>query len=317
MSIPPGMFERVRSLILERFGLAFEGTRLEDLADLLQRTPLSLGSDSAEAFFRRLVEQSEDGPDWKRLAVAVTIGETCFFRDPGLFAGLSTRELAELIHLRRREGRLSLRIWSAGCSTGEEAYSLAILLDRLLPDRADWSLHLVATDLNRRSIAAATEGVYRSWSLRQLPDDVRERYFGRAPDGTFRLDPGIRRLVDFTYLNLAGTRFPCPETQAMDLILCRNVLMYFSEEARIACHERLLRALAPEGSLVLNAVDALPRLGDPFRLIHRQGAVFVTKRRNAFPTSPAAAGPPGPVAENRRSLGEIFFEAGSPARGNA
>jgi chemotaxis protein methyltransferase CheR len=145
--------------------------------------------------------------------------------------------LPELIQARRATGR-QLRIWSAGCCTGEEAYSLAMTLRRVLPDISDWRITLLATDVNPRFLKKAGEGRYSNWSFRGAPDLIPEQYFHRAPDGTRELALEIKRMVSFAALNLAEDVYPSlmNDTNAMDVIFCRNVLMYFSRThaARVA-----------------------------------------------------------------------------------
>src|SRR5205085_1716639 len=123
-----------------------------------------------------------------------------------------------------------LRVWSAGCATGEEAYSLAILLEELLPDLAFWDVQILATDINRRSLARAQVGVYSPWSFREVPEGIQARYF-TVQGRNFEVLPRIRERVSFAYLNLVEDNYPSllNHTHDLDLILFRNVLIYFGE----------------------------------------------------------------------------------------
>ena len=222
-----------RALIAERLGLDFPEQRDDDLERRFLRAYQAADSADPGRYVAVLAKLPGDSPEWKDFVGHFTVGETYFFRDRGCFEALED-VLAPLVERRRREGSRRLRIWSAGCSSGEEPYSVAMLLDRLLPDRADWSITILATDLNPQTLSAARRGVYREWSLRETPDQLRRRYFATRGAGTFELDSDIRRMVTFAPLNLADGAYPslATNTSAMDLILCRNVIMYFTRAAQ-------------------------------------------------------------------------------------
>jgi len=235
----------------------------------LERLEAAFPGPSAAALPALLDAIGEDGEDWERLAAALTVGETFFFRDTPWLEALERHVLLPLISRRRAAGDLRLRIWSAGCSTGEEPYSLAMLLDRLLPDRADWSVTLLASDVNPASLRRARSGVYRHWALRDTPPHLQARYFKPLPGGLSALDPSIRRMVAFRQLNLIDpTAAVLAEFAAMDLIVCRNVVMYFGgPEQRIAA-ATLSRALADGGWLAVTAAEASASIFHPLKVVH-------------------------------------------------
>ena len=146
-------------------------------------------------------------PQLHALASHLTVGETYFFRERKTFDALSNVILPELISRRRgREQRL--RLWSAACCTGEEAYSLAILLQQLLPDWKDWNVTILATDINERFLQKAAAGIYGEWSFRDCGPLFKERHFTRAPDGRYQVAAHVRDWVKFAQLNLAEDSFP-------------------------------------------------------------------------------------------------------------
>ena len=159
----------------------------------------------------------------------LTNGETYFFRDHGQFDLLRLRLLPELIE-RRRDAK-TLRLWSAGCSSGEEAYSLAMLLDMLLPKRDGWNILILGSDIDEAALAKARRGHYGQWSFRMAPPALKQRYFQRKGD-EWMLDERIRSMVTFRTSNLIGETFPSAELRDMDLILCRNVFIYFGAACR-------------------------------------------------------------------------------------
>ncbi len=285
---------QARALVANRLGLDFpEGRQAELDRGLLRASRTSFATDP-ETYLAWLATLPDQDPEWGRLAGQLTVGETYFFRDRACFEALEQQVLLPLIRLRREEGLLRLRLWSAGCATGEEPYSLAILLDRLLPDRHDWALTILATDVNAASLEVARRGCYREWSLREMPRWIRDRYFRIRGPETFELDAAIRRMVAFAPLNLAEDSYPSmvTNTSAMDLILSRNVLMYFTREAQHATAARLRRALVPGGWLVVAPAEASADLLRPLVPVNFPGAIFYRKAQRSagsFPPAPLSA----------------------------
>lgn len=287
MKLSDDLLRRARALIAEQLGLDFGERRRGDLGRGLIRACRGSPAATPEAYLTRLPTLPSEDPEWARLAGHLTVGETYFLRDRACFEALETEVLPSLIKARRSEGVLRLRLWSAGCATGEEPYSLALLLDRLLPDLSGWSVTILATDINPEALARAERGVYREWAFRETPAWVRERCFRRRGAETFELDPRIRRMVTFAPLNLARDSYPSvvTNTTAMDLILCRNVLMYFTAEAQRAAAARLGRALLTTGWLVVSAAEASTDLFRPLATVHLVGAVFY--RKEPAPVAPS------------------------------
>jgi chemotaxis protein methyltransferase CheR len=203
------------------------------------------------------------------LAFHLTVKETYFFRETKIFEVLESRVLPELIKVRGRSDK-RIRVWSAGCSTGEEPYSIAILLSRLLPDIKDWNIFILATDINPRVLKEAREGIYGEWSFRDTPPWVKEQYFDQMQNGRYTIRPSTRNMVTFAYLNLCEDVYPSltTNTNAMDIVFCRNVLMYFAPEYAAQAVERYSRSLVEGGFFITSVVEVstlLSRLFDPVR----------------------------------------------------
>lgn len=186
-----------------------------------------------------------------------TVGETYFFRDSAFFKLLRETILPEFIQTRRDTSK-HLRIWSAGCCSGEEPYSLAIELTRLLPDIKQWRISILATDINRRFLDKAERGIYERWSFRDKISEARPPYFVSLNKNRFEVAPAIRRLVQFAPLNLAAATYPSPlnGTQGVDIILCRHVLMYLQPDCIAAVIARLSQCLVEGGWLITSTVEA-------------------------------------------------------------
>ena len=221
--------------VMETLQLGTGIANLDQLYDLLQQAPIS--HPARITFVRHLA-----------------VGETHFFRNKPQFSALTEHILPEIIE--RRRALRQLRIWSAGCSTGEEPYSLAILLEHLLPDLDDWNVLILATDINHDALERAQRGVYGAWSFRQAPPAVQSAYF-TAAGRNLTLIPRIRQRVTFAYLNLAGANYPLPLTNTthMDLILCRNVLIYFPRATTHHVVGRLHGALSEDGWLIVGHAE--------------------------------------------------------------
>ncbi len=203
----------------------------------------------AEAYYRLLLfDTSDQNLEWRKLATLLTTAETFFFRDKGQFKLLRDRIMPELIESRKNERKL--RIWSAGCSTGEEPYSLAILLDELLPQQTGWDILILGTDINKEAIDKAKQGVYSEWSFRMVELGIRERYFRKKRNG-WNIDGWIRSMVTFERGNLRKDTFPnhSLELYDMDLILCRNVFIYFEREAISEVIKKFTSTLKNDGYL--------------------------------------------------------------------
>jgi chemotaxis protein methyltransferase CheR len=290
------------ALIAGRLGLSFSGSREADLEHRLLEAVRSSQARSVDDYLAWLAAQPDEGPGWARLASLLTIGETYFFRDRACFQALEETVLPALVADRRARGALRLRLWSAGCATGEEPYSLAILLDRLLPDRARWQLTILGTDLNPDALDAARRGVYREWSLRSLPDALRARYFVRRGTGRFELDPCVRSMVALTTANLTDELPPLVADHPIDLILCRNALMYLTEDALATAVGRLQGALARGGWLVVAPAEASAQRFRPLVPVNFPGAIFFRKGQATKAGAAAALALPVRAPEPRDAV---------------
>lgn len=254
------LIEALGAELAARTGMCFPELRRRDLMRGLTLAAPEFGFAGAselEACARWLLAEGLTRHQIEILASHLAVGETYFFREPATFAVLEQQILPALIADRRTSGK-RIRIWSAGCSTGEETYSLAILLARLIPDIERWSITLLGTDINPRFLAMAANSTYREWSFRGVPAWVRRGYFHDLGGGSYALLPGVKKLARFDYLNLVDDAYPCFEndTAAMDIVMCRHVLMYFDAAAAHAVVQKLRRALVNGGWLIVSQTEA-------------------------------------------------------------
>ena len=208
----------------------------------------------------------------------VTIGETYFFRDKNQMRLISEVLLPEIIKRKRTENDMSLRIWSAGCSSGEEIYTIGIMLKNALPDIHNWKLHLLGTDINTNVIRKAISGRYSEWSMRSISDIDKQDNFTRN-DNEYIISDSIRNLAEFTYLNLNEDTYPSifNNTNSQDLILCRNVLIYFDIDNTKKVMQKLSASLAINGYLILGASDPVNIENTDLVFHHEKGLLFSHK----------------------------------------
>ncbi|MHB1169735.1 MAG: CheR family methyltransferase [Longimicrobiales bacterium] len=307
-------YGRVAALIAERTGLTFPVSRQQDMERALRE---AIDDPTSDARVRELLADDTAARD--ELIASLTVGESYFFRDPGQFRLLREEIVPGLAALR---GNAPIRMWSAGCAAGEEAYSLAILGAQLgLRDRTT----VLGTDISRVRLAAARRASYTKWALRGLEEDEVERHF--TPDGKrWVLKPAYTGRVDFRYLNLAEDLYPSLTAGiwGFDVILCRNVLIYFDRETIARVAERLIASLSEDGWLLLGASD--PAIGEfvdcdvvltPAGLVYRRPSQAGEPGRSAGAWASTRfasadrdwAGVPGPTQTVDPDAGDIDVDA--------
>jgi len=259
-------FAQFRDYLAVKTGLTLRTEKKEELLELLVRRMAQLAPQMTfERYFRVLQAEGDLGAELRALVARLTVGETHFFRNRPQFDALRNVVLPEVIR-KRRDKVKRIRLWSAGCSTGEEPYSLAMLLQELLPDIEDWSVMILATDINMESLATAKEGFYRKWSFREVDEYYQRRFFSEEERG-WRISPQIKEMVTFRYLNLAEDVYPAAvtRTDSQDLIICRNVMIYFNVDLSLEVTGRFYRCLEEEGSLLVGHSEHSEMVHSGFR----------------------------------------------------
>ncbi|MGE3269900.1 MAG: CheR family methyltransferase, partial [Chloroflexota bacterium] len=251
-------FQALLDQVRGRSGIDFGQYRQPTIRRRLQRRMAATAQDSLEEYSQYLRRHPEE---YEQLVGSFLIKVTDFFRDPELFEHLRSRILPEVIEEARSSGN-ELRIWSAGCATGEEAYSLAILVaDILGTDIEDLTVRIFATDIDPHAISFARRGLYPAAAVERVPADLRARYFVAA-DGGYEVKKAVRRLVVFAPHDL-GQRAPFPR---IDLALCRNVLIYFTPDLQRRALQLFAFALRPSGRLVLGKSETTSPLPAHFTI---------------------------------------------------
>jgi chemotaxis protein methyltransferase CheR len=263
-------WEHLRRFVAEHTGLHFPPERQADLERGFTLAATEFGFKDLSPCIEWLLSAPTTEAIVRTLGKHLTVGETYFFRERKTFDALAC-VLMPIVDQRRREGERRLRLWSAACSTGEEAYSLAIFLQQHLPDFRDWDITILATDINEQALAKAAAGVYGEWSFREAAPGFKERYFRSTADARFAIAPAVKNLVTFAPFNLAqAPGWP----RGQDVILCRNLLIYFTQEQARMLVARLRNALAEQGWLAVSPSECSQALFSEFTPVNFPGSIL-------------------------------------------
>jgi chemotaxis protein methyltransferase CheR len=275
--------ERLRVAVGEQIGFAFEDERLEQLGHAVAGRIAELGLGGLDAYVARLRSVAHRVDETAALAELLTVTETFFWRHHDQIQAFVETALAERVNRSQRR----LRVLSAGCASGEEPYSLVIALREAIPDLDAWDVKILGLDVNRTMLAKAARARYSAWSLRSTPAPLKARYF-RAEGHEFTLSESVTRLVEFREHNLATPEPLFFRGLGVDVVFCRNVIMYFTPESMRRVVAELTSALVPGGHLFLGHAETLRGLSHDYHLCHTHGT-FYYQRRDADSPHPGVA----------------------------
>jgi chemotaxis protein methyltransferase CheR len=243
--------------IKNEIGLNFSQDKLSDLERGIHSAAKIFKFDDTETCIQWLMTEKLNKKQVEILASTLTVGETYFFRDHSMFDLLEKEILPMLIEKRINENDKRIRIWSAGCSSGEEPYSIAITLMKLIPNISDWNITILATDINTEAMKKLDSGIYSEWSFRGVSEDIKESFFKETGHNKFTISADVKQLVKSNYLNLAQDSFPSliNNTNAMDIIFCKNVLMYFNPDTARKIAKNFFHCLVDGGMLFVSSVE--------------------------------------------------------------
>lgn len=253
---------RLADLVLDRWGLLYPRERHKDLSRGVEAAANGLGLPAA-TFLKMILGDPANPSRDKLLSILVdklTVGESYFFREQRSIQALDEGILPGLLREKALRGENTLRLWSAGCATGEEPYTLSILLDRLFSRLGEspeaWNVEIHATDINRDFLRRAREGVYREWSFRAAPPWLKDQYFEKTEDNRWRVVDAVRDWIRFSTFNLCGDDAAPVGGDRMDVILCRNVLIYLAPEKMHLALRRIRGNLAAEGWFITSPTES-------------------------------------------------------------
>jgi chemotaxis protein methyltransferase CheR len=263
-------FAPIMAFLRSRIGITLEKSRMGLLQARLRNKLQEKGFPTFSRYYDRVLKVDPSGPGAQLLIDLSTVNHTAFFREPNHFAFLND-QLAGL--LKNGSSGTPVRIWSAGCSTGQEPYSMAMVLAEAIPNLTSQRVEIHATDLSMEVVRVAAQAIYNGRDVAGVSPARLRRFFlrGRGPrDGSYRIVPEIRDLVTFRHLDLRNPVWPLPND--FHAVLCRNVSIYFAEDERLVLLNRLAQTIRPGGWLVMGSGEILP--GVPSALRKYAPAIF-------------------------------------------
>lgn len=285
-------YPRLKSFVIETTGMVFFTDKDEELAGIFTKRFEAVGAGDCAAYLEYL---ETDKTELDQLIAELTVGETYFFRHREQFDAIRDIVLPRIIRKNRKTRRL--RIWSAGCAIGAEPYTLSIILAKEFgAELAGWMIDIIGTDINKKFLAVAKRGKFRNWALRASSDEIKNDCF--TPTGQdWTIKPAFRKNVTFRYHNLALDPFPShlDNLFAFDLILCRNVTIYFSRKTIRSIIAGFRESLVDEGWLMVGHAEPDMVTFKAFKSVNAPGTVLYQKSDEADETASFAEAPPPPV----------------------
>ena len=267
---------RIRDLVYQVAGIFHPDNKLPLLLDRCSRRMKELKTPTLREYFECLTIKPTRQAELVALLNEITIGETCFFRNQPQLDALRQIIIPKILEAKSKLPLRRLRIWSAGCSTGEEPYTLSMLLLEEAQGRLkDWTIEILATDLNERSLEHAKNAIYGTYSTRHLTPHYRQKYFTPAAE-QLQVQPPVRSRITFSRLNLSDDG--CMTfMKGLDVIFCCNVLIYFDLASKKRVIQHFYNNLLPHGYFFLSHSESLYGVSDDFRLVHLPGATAYIK----------------------------------------
>ncbi len=286
-------FKMIRDFIHEKSGIFFAENKMYLVKNRLQKRMAELDMKTVRDYFYH-VKYDVSLKEFNRLMVLMTTNETSFFRNEPQLVCFADEVLPLIIDEKlKSKGPKTIKIWSAGCSTGEEPYTLAIILLEKLKSLVGWTVEIVANDISEDVLLKARKGEYSGITLRNVKPDILNRYYTKVGD-LYRVKPEVKALVKFSHMNLNDPR-KISVVSNMDAVFCRNVMIYFSEDVKKAVVRGFFNALKPGGYFYIGHSETLHGISKAFKLVYFKNALVYQKEAVAAgsaskrPTSTFAA----------------------------
>jgi chemotaxis protein methyltransferase CheR len=281
--LPVSLLSSLRALIEKEVGIVLDDAKLPHLSSLATERIRALKSGDAWEYLLRVLKGPEPATEIRALSSGLLVGETSFFRTQGIFEVFERQLLPQQLD---RGIAPPIPVWSAGCSTGEEPYSIAMAALEWSRGRHVVPVRVRATDLHRGSLERAQEGIYPAQALQCVPEHMRSRYFAPAGNGRYRVIDDVRRLVYFEEQNLMDLLARPPGAIRYAAIFCRNVMIYFRPDTTRRVVEFFNGCLAGSGVLFLGHSETLWGISDSFGLEQHKGVFFYRKTGRETPPFP-------------------------------
>jgi chemotaxis protein methyltransferase CheR len=257
-------FQKLSQHIYQKLGLYFDDKKIYFLKTRVARRMAALGLDKAQDYLFLVAYADPEGQEMQALANLITTNETYMFREYDQLQAFANHCLPEVLSAKQARGEKRLRIWSAGCSSGEEAYTLAMILQEVFPQAQSWDCEIVATDIDENMLAKVRAGRYGQRSVNDVPDEYKDKYLtGNGEEYVVRKRTAA--LVQPVHLNLHD-RMAMRAMRGFDFIFCRNVLIYFDDLSRKSVVDQFYAALNPGGYIFLGHSESVGRVTTAFKL---------------------------------------------------
>lgn len=267
----------ISNRIAEILGLHFQANQLKDMERriLAAATDLKIETD-INNLYQWFSKSEFSNKELHILSSHLTIGETYFFREKPSLDLFIEKIIPELLETKRNTKHI--KIWSAGCSSGEEPYTIAMLIKQYFPELTDWNIEILATDISQVAIQKALSGEYTDWSFRDTESAVKNKYFTYSGK-KWIIDPDIKKMVTFSYLNLSKNSYPSSltNTEGIDIIFCRNVMMYFRPQIIKEVSARFKDSLIENGWLITSQVELNDEYFSNFKRVNYRNGIFYQK----------------------------------------
>jgi chemotaxis protein methyltransferase CheR len=276
-------FLKIRDLIYRISGIYHSEEKLYLLIGRCERRMVALGVSSPAEYIEHITVRPSAIAEIRLLLNEITIGETYMFRHPAQLDALRNVIFPQILEIKEASAVKRLRFWCAGCSTGEEPYTLAMVLseqrEKML---AGWSFDILASDLNDNSLETARAGIYGEYSLRSTSEVLRKKYFKDVGDKKLQVNEQLKSLIRFDRINLSDDS-KMPFQKGIDIIFCCNVLIYFDLPSKRRVVQHFHSDLMPGGYLFLGHAESLFQVNDTFRLVHFPGTTAYWKPTSGQP----------------------------------
>jgi chemotaxis protein methyltransferase CheR len=269
-------FRLLRDYIYENSGIYFSDTKKLQLENRLSLRLRANNLSDFDKYYYMLKYDPQAGRELRALFDSVTTNETSFFRSPPQIQAFQEKALPEIMTTREKMGQKVMRLWSAGCSTGDEPYTMGIVVKELLQHRLpEWDVKIFASDISEKALRSARAATYNEYTLRSVPPEIKNKYFTQN-GSQYKITDEIRMLVELQYLNFNDSK-RVRLMRGFDIIFCRNVLIYFDDAAKKSFVAQLYDNLNPGGYLFIGHSESLHNISRAFKLVHFPGALGYKK----------------------------------------
>lgn len=276
MVLSDDLFDKFVKLVYRKTGIFYERNKKYYVQKRLEKRAEMLQLDSIHDYYRML-KFSTDSAEFDKLINELTVNETYFFRDYPQLRNFAEEVLPMVVREKNKSNNRNLKIWSAACSTGEEPYTLSIILQEMLDEPETWNLQIVASDINTDVLRTARIGVYEHRSVRDVPPEYLKKYFTKQ-DGSYRVNPDVKKFVQFRKINLMDSD-AVGHITGCDFIFCRNCLIYFDDESRKAVLADFYESLNPGGIIFLGHSESVGRISSAYRMQRIGDGIVYSKPR--------------------------------------